>query len=320
MLKNFFGKTLSGGNSFETEINLTTREAINLATMPIFSESKASIDEKIKEKTLSFFYQMEFQANYFCGRWILESGSANLNNLIKIAIRIAFYNGISGIYKDIDGIYRAVNIIELKQNSSKSSAKVQNFNGYFNIHTHEQNNTIFNVPLDKMEDLAIFRWNTTGIGAWIWLLPFAKQMESLDTMSVISAYSYLKKYQYNILNPEGVKEEIDNYFDETMPFLVNITNLDEKKLEVNTFSTKEIDSSGNKNELKDYYNFYLEKNYNLFGRRFNEDKKESGERNIAGEVEASQHNYDVLEKETFTYLMDFKKSLEEISGYEIGVI
>ncbi|MGL5657425.1 MAG: hypothetical protein ACRCXY_11410 [Fusobacteriaceae bacterium] len=53
----------------------------------------------------------------------------------------------------------------------------------------------------------------------------------------------------------------------------------------------------------------------MIGRRYNTDEKK--ERNVSSEIEASQHNFDVLERSNQLYTELFITQLEDITGKKI---
>lgn len=317
-LKSIFSKPqpVSGGNSFEVYTKQLAQVELNNSTIPSdLNNMNQSINDKFLGQNYSQYQLMLFQANYFCNRKVyIAKDNEALTLVVKHIIRHAFFSGASAFYLDPLGSYR---ILQISKIDYKLNGEIEAIYGTYSSLSYDfSTNELIEPDIvlkdEQIEKVAIFYWNDMRIGAWYWLLPFLKQQESLLKIVSATRYSYLKKFNYQIKNSAFVRDEIDLYFNENNPFLSNLSEKGEHT--TNRFEQIQLGNADIDN-LKTYYTLFMEIYYKMFGRRVNDDNKQ--ERNIAGEVEASQSNYDVLEKETFFYLTLFIKKVEQITGIDI---
>lgn len=330
---------LTGGNGFVTKHKLDAQVSIDMANLENNPNASAVINgvknevvgvsstsgQYIKERTLETYWLLQLQANYFCNTISFKCNNWSVRAAIIKVIRCAFINGTAGIYINEAKKMQPVSIIscELDSLGNPVSYKVMpidlalasqsmkydenSLSQSFEI-TEERNNI--------SKNFFEFKWGTCGISAWVIMMPFIRQQQSMLTMLNTLAFSYIKKYVYTVNDPNSVKTEMELYFDATNPFLVDagISNGLGNKI-------KTVDITGGGSSSKDFLDYYNESIkiwYELFGRRMNSDDKK--ERNIQMEVEATQRSYnDVQEdyKQQFRIFIQKLRECEYMVGLEL---
>lgn len=142
-------------------------------------------------------------------------------------------------------------------------------------------------------------------------LPFIKLQSNLLDMLTTEGFTLIKKLNYQASSPTVIKDEMKNFFNPKSPFNLSTFIDDEMKSRFKVLNLKEDD----KNNFLQYFEFTMNTYYSLLGRRFNIDMK--AERNVSGEIEASQSNFDILEYEHVIQMENFIKDFKNKFGIDI---
>lgn len=128
-----------------------------------------------------------------------------------------------------------------------------------------------------------------------------------------SAYLQKEIMFYKVNNTSTVDDEVKMLYNPKINIVptmgINWENGDEE-LE-NRWMTDKL-SHDSTMTINDVYDWTISKYYELFGRKYNIDFKK--ERNVSGEVEASQEQFDILINETKKYMEIALKQCEEKFG------
>lgn len=293
---------ITGGTFFQSKQNLLARESVIKSGL-----TSRQINESIKEYlksenfTYNFYWLLQQQADYFTSLVPFRFNTKKLTEAIYKVIRCGVIYGSAALYQasngDIWPLY--INRVEYDNLTGSpvymSAALVDNVFSQKALEPNFKKWMIFNKP-EQFNNIYIFNTSSFGYGGLIRWTPFLKQLENILKMLYTHSYSYLKTILYDVKDSTYSPKELELFFSVENPFLVN---LGDENLMRNKF--KEFNfSNTNKNDFFDYLNNFLNTYYSLIGRRFNVDFKK--ERNVSGEVEASQDNFDILQNELKQYI------------------
>lgn len=242
------------------------------------------------------WWLLQFQADYFSNLIDFKLDNWEVNRQVAIAIRLGVIYGSSVLWKrgnTVTAMY--VNSLELNENGQP--ARVKMYRGDYVLMNQSldfKKDGINWIERDILgnSDFIVFIPNDYNLGGLIKWMPFINQLERLLKMVYTHSYSYTKSILYNVKDKNVIADELALYFSCDNPFLINTG--DESVLS-NKFKEFEIHkNNGNTDGLIQYVKEFLNLYYDLIGRRYNSDKKK--ERNISNEVDASQENYDILQR------------------------
>lgn len=306
---------ITGGNAFEMKHILKAQDLINKATIPKLGLKK--YHGRMEEVSYNIYWLLQFHANYFTSLFPVKTKDAKLNELIYNCFRVHFMYGACGVYKKGDtliGLYenkvhvnKLGEIIKIEFKALSDILACRGIDDFRNV------NTCLTLTADELHNYARLRTTSIGFGAIITWLPFIKQQESLLRKIYMYSYVFHRKISYKAADLSTSTEELDAFFNEDIPFYIE---LDADVGTGNKFTTESIQNgtSGGVLELKEFYNFFIETYYHLLGRRYNVDTKK--ERNISSEVEASQGNFDILHNEDRIVKEDFLNALQKLTGIQ----
>lgn len=316
---------VTGGNAYETNERLNAQSLIDLSNLENIHSSlfgvseilkKSPAEDYINERMLEVFWLLQLQANYFVNSIEFDCDDYKIREQIFIMIRLAFMNGQAGLYFDesLNKIY-AVAIAKTNADFTGEALSYEVMPGALALTSQSiidgDSQKLFQV---KAENVALFKWGTLAIGAWILMLPFVKQQHSLLTMMTVNSFTFIKKYLYEVEDLSALPEELKNFFNPKHPFLLKLGIGSRKNLS-NKIEPFQLDTgSASQRDFLDYYKESINIWYGLFGRRVNEDIKR--ERNITAEVDASQSQYDYIQAE---YQKEFDLFIERAKEFGIGI-
>lgn len=312
---------ITNGNAYNTQENLNAQvnidyanienprnlsKATNRGTIQSLKNSiggdKSKAKQYIEQRTLQTYFLLQLQANYFCNTIEFECNNNIVTEQIYKIIRGAFINGRAGMYKTITNKLQPVGIMNkiIDSNGNAIEYTLTPIDNVINSQTApSKNKKITSFRVKDVENVIEFNWGTAALSAWVIMLPFILQQQSLLTMLNTLSFSYLKKYVYKINDPTAINDELELFFDPTNPFIADTgisSGLNNK------FSSFDLSSAGgSQKDFIDYYNESIKIWYELFGRRNNKDDKK--ERNVSGEVKATQEQYNNLQND---YINQFK--------------
>lgn len=312
---------ISGGNLFEVQTKLDVQDSIDQASAetirsvnnrnsPLYGNKiKNTLYRKLDQYKINDFFLLQYHANYFANTIKYRTFDYRLENILPLVIRTAFINGVSGIYYDrFNNCLIPLFIGEIKRDYKGNIIKVS----YVSAWSIEWNSDWFNNDkayqvIEGMEcnNVAIFKWGTLGISAWVAFYNFVKFQNSLLRMINSSSFFIAKKGIYKVEDMTVLENEMEDFFDpDTTFFKVNSSVNLSNKFEV--FEHK----SGPASDLVEYYRMVIASYYSIFGRRVNQDFK--NERNLVGEIQTSTSNFDILEREWLFQFYIFTKKLNSM--------
>lgn len=329
---------MTNSNKFDVYTKMEVQEQLDKRTLEQASKQLAITDLEslslaineigkkiVHSKNLEPYFLLQYQANYFCGTCKFNCEDFLLRQNVLNVIRGAFMLGSAGLYfKDgqhqpvsisqveynVDGTLKSCKILPLsmvlqKMNEYKTDVKNMEFKGIITLNEQECKN------------LAIFNWGIMAYSAWITIWPFVNLQHQLLTMIIIASFVFNKKWIYRLNNMTTITKEIDLFFNQENPFIVNLGNTDDI---TNRFEITDTAKSGGGGtaDILDYYNKVLAAYYQILGRQVNLDVKK--ERNVSNEIEASQENFNVVQSDWLNQFELFIWKVKELSGIEISII
>ena len=306
---------INGGNGFSTKIELEQQTDKMESDIPKFSKKFKSIsDEIFKPLRYEEFRLLLFQAKYFCNVFPITCESVKLSNAINKCKYISFLYGRACIYK----MGKVFIPCYIKKATKSQTGKIMSvhlslaegiFSSFGNI---EKTPITFKLNEQDIEEKVVFmNWDTLNLGAYYIFRPFIALQQNLLDMLTTEGFTLIKKLNYQASSPSVIKTEMENFFNPQSPFNLSTHIEDEMQSRFKVLNLNEND----KNNFLQYFEFTMNTYYSLLGRRFNIDMKP--ERNVSGEVEASQSNFDILEAEHVIQMENFIKDFKNKFGVEI---
>lgn len=307
MADNIFRKDppITGGTFYNSKQFFNAKESLTKMQFNTLNNLQKDLKEKLKSDnfTYNYYFLLQQQADYFSNIVPFRFNTKELTEAIYKVIRCGVIYGKSAVwitslgkiiplyindidYDPFDGRPIKINACLIDKIFSQKVIKPTNVNFVW-----------FEENKDDFSNLYIFNSTSNGFGGLITWQPFLRQLENLLRMLYTHSYSYLKTVLYDVKDPSAISKELDLFFSNENPFLLNIGGDDvlftNKFKEFNFTNT---DKSGFFEYLEKFLNTY----YSLIGRRYNVDFKK--ERNVSAEVESSQDNFDILQNELYQYI------------------
>ena len=306
---------ISNGDLYEVAQKLRAQKEIDLRYYVNSQNVDAKIVQMIDNQMLNAYWLLELQTNYFANSFNYEIEDMNLYQKIKMMIRVAFKNGIAGIYKVNDNyLVVAISNLETDHYQNVIKAKAININNSNIDFTESTLKNFAEYEINDVENLCVFKWGSAGLSAWITIYKLCLIQQDLLTMINVDKFSYLKKLVHIVNDPSSSSQEVDDYFNIYKPFLKKLKGTDLK----NRIEVIAEAQNSNPNVLIEFYKQTMGIYYAIYGRRTNNDYKK--ERSITQEIGLTSDNYKILEKDWIDEFKVFAYNFKKQFNMEIKVI
>ena len=306
---------ISNGDLFEVAQKLRAQKEIDLRYYVNSQNVDNKIVQMIDNQMLNAYWLLELQTNYFANSFNYEIEDMNLYQKIKMMIRVAFKNGIAGIYKVKDNyLVVAISNLETDHYQNVIKAKAININNSNIDFTESTLKNFAEYEINDVENLCVFKWGSAGLSAWITIYKLCLIQQDLLTMINVDKFSYLKKLVHIVNDPSSSSQEVDDYFNIYKPFLKKLKGTDLK----NRIEVIAEAQNSNPNVLIEFYKQTMGIYYAIYGRRTNNDYKK--ERSITQEIGLTSDNYKILEKDWIDEFKVFAYNFKKQFNMEIKVI
>lgn len=317
----------------------TNNEIINEAS---YSDVSNTITNEFKSKsqseTYNIWWLLNFMTDYFANlvqfnfkdswlqKQVMQSLKAGIMfgdaGLIKhesqdkyISVYVSkYYTDEYGVPFQCDGV--PTNFMQMTQlgNNANYSGTVDIKEAFFD---KKNCTTIEGIKIDdENSNIVLFNPWSFSIGGIVRWNPFLKQMEFILKQLRTYGYALTKKLGYNVHDSSVVSDEIKLFMDPDVPVLVTLNS--STGLLNNKFNAVEFGGSNTTLEFIEYVRHFFDVYYTLLGRRSNNDKKK--ERNIAGEVDATQEQFDVLQHEIICNIQNYLDDVKKMTGVDYEII
>lgn len=305
---------ITDGNLFEVAQKLRAQKEIDLRAYVNSQNVDNKIVQMIDNQMLNAYWLLELQTNYFANSFNYEIEDMNLYQKIKMMIRVAFKNGIAGIYKVKDNyLVVAISNLETDHYQNVIKAKAININNSNIDFTESTLKNFAEYEINDVENLCVFKWGSAGLSAWITIYKLCLIQQDLLTMINVDKFSYLKKLVHIVNDPSSSAQEVDDYFNIYKPFLKKLKGTDLK----NRIEVIAEAQNSNPNVLIEFYKQTMGIYYAIYGRRTNNDYKK--ERSITQEIGLTSDNYKILEKDWIDEFKVFAYNFKKQFNMEIKV-
>ena len=305
---------ISNGDLYEVAQKLRAQKEIDLRYYVNSQNVDAKIVQMIDNQMLNAYWLLELQTNYFANSFNFEIEDMNLYQKIKMMIRVAFKNGIAGIYKVKDNyLVVAISNLETDHYQNVIKAKAININNSNIDFTESTLKNFAEYEINDVENLCVFKWGSAGLSAWITIYKLCLIQQDLLTMINVDKFSYLKKLVHIVNDPSSSSQEVDDYFNIYKPFLKKLKGTDLK----NRIEVIAEAQNSNPNVLIEFYKQTMGIYYAIYGRRTNNDYKK--ERSITQEIGLTSDNYKILEKDWIDEFKVFAYNFKKQFNMEIKV-
>lgn len=305
---------ISNGDLFEVAQKLRAQKQIDLRYYVNSQNVDNKIVQMIDNQMLNAYWLLELQTNYFANSFNFEIEDMNLYQKIKMMIRVAFKNGIAGIYKVKDNyLVVAISNLETDHFQNVIKAKAININNSNIDFTESTLKNFAEYEINDVENLCVFKWGSAGLSAWITIYKLCLIQQDLLTMINVDKFSYLKKLVHIVNDPSSSTQEVDDYFNIYKPFLKKLKGTDLK----NRIEVIAEAQNSNPNVLIEFYKQTMGIYYAIYGRRTNNDYKK--ERSITQEIGLTSDNYKILEKDWIDEFKVFAYNFKKQFNMEIKV-
>ena len=306
---------ISNGDLYEVAQKLKAQKEIDLRYYVNSQNVDNKIVQMIDNQMLNAYWLLELQTNYFANSFNYEIEDMNLYQKIKMMIRVAFKNGIAGIYKVKDNyLVVAISNLETDHFQNVIKAKAININNSNIDFTESTLKNFAEYEINDVENLCVFKWGSAGLSAWITIYKLCLIQQDLLTMINVDKFSYLKKLVHIVNDPSSSSQEVDDYFNIYKPFLKKLKGTDLK----NRIEVIAEAQNSNPNVLIEFYKQTMGIYYAIYGRRTNNDYKK--ERSITQEIGLTSDNYKILEKDWIDEFKVFAYNFKKQFNMEIKVI
>ena len=305
---------ISNGDLYEVAQKLKAQKEIDLRYYVNSQNVDNKIVQMIDNQMLNAYWLLELQTNYFANSFNFEIEDMNLYQKIKMMIRVAFKNGIAGIYKVKDNyLVVAISNLETDHYQNVIKAKAININNSNIDFTESTLKNFAEYEINDVENLCVFKWGSAGLSAWITIYKLCLIQQDLLTMINVDKFSYLKKLVHIVNDPSSSSQEVDDYFNIYKPFLKKLKGTDLK----NRIEVIAEAQNSNPNVLIEFYKQTMGIYYAIYGRRTNNDYKK--ERSITQEIGLTSDNYKILEKDWIDEFKVFAYNFKKQFNMEIKV-
>ena len=305
---------ISNGDLYEVAQKLRAQKEIDLRYYVNSQNVDNKIVQMIDTQMLNAYWLLELQTNYFANSFNYEIEDMNLYQKIKMMIRVAFKNGIAGIYKVKDNyLVVAISNLETDHYQNIIKAKAININNSNIDFTESTLKNFAEYEINDVENLCVFKWGSAGLSAWITIYKLCLIQQDLLTMINVDKFSYLKKLVHIVNDPSSSAQEVDDYFNIYKPFLKKLKGTDLK----NRIEVIAEAQNSNPNVLIEFYKQTMGIYYAIYGRRTNNDYKK--ERSITQEIGLTSDNYKILEKDWIDEFKVFAYNFKKQFNMEIKV-
>lgn len=305
---------ITNGDLFEVAQKLRAQKEIDLRYYVNSQNVDNKIVQMIDNQMLNAYWLLELQTNYFANSFNYEIEDMNLYQKIKMMIRVAFKNGIAGIYKVKDNyLVVAISNLETDHYQNVIKAKAININNSNIDFTESTLKNFAEYEINDVENLCVFKWGSAGLSAWITIYKLCLIQQDLLTMINVDKFSYLKKLVHIVNDPSSSTQEVDDYFNIYKPFLKKLKGTDLK----NRIEVIAEAQNSNPNVLIEFYKQTMGIYYAIYGRRTNNDYKK--ERSITQEIGLTSDNYKILEKDWIDEFKVFAYNFKKQFNMEIKV-
>ena len=305
---------ISNGDLYEVAQKLKAQKEIDLRYYVNSQNVDNKIVQMIDNQMLNAYWLLELQTNYFANSFNFEIEDMNLFQKIKMMIRVAFKNGIAGIYKVKDNyLVVAISNLETDHYQNIIKAKAININNSNIDFTESTLKNFAEYEINDVENLCVFKWGSAGLSAWITIYKLCLIQQDLLTMINVDKFSYLKKLVHIVNDPSSSSQEVDDYFNIYKPFLKKLKGTDLK----NRIEVIAEAQNSNPNVLIEFYKQTMGIYYAIYGRRTNNDYKK--ERSITQEIGLTSDNYKILEKDWIDEFKVFAYNFKKQFNMEIKV-
>ena len=305
---------ISNGDLYEVAQKLRAQKEIDLRYYVNSQNVDNKIVQMIDNQMLNAYWLLELQTNYFANSFNFEIEDMNLYQKIKMMIRVAFKNGIAGIYKVKDNyLVVAISNLETDHYQNVIKAKAININNSNIDFTESTLKNFAEYEINDVENLCVFKWGSAGLSAWITIYKLCLIQQDLLTMINVDKFSYLKKLVHIVNDPSSSSQEVDDYFNIYKPFLKKLKGTDLK----NRIEVIAEAQNSNPNVLIEFYKQTMGIYYAIYGRRTNNDYKK--ERSITQEIGLTSDNYKILEKDWIDEFKVFAYNFKKQFNMEIKV-
>ena len=220
---------ITNGDLFEVAQKLRAQKEIDLRYYVNSQNVDNKIVQMIDNQMLNAYWLLELQTNYFANSFNYEIEDMNLYQKIKMMIRVAFKNGIAGIYKVKDNyLVVAISNLETDHYQNVIKAKAININNSNIDFTESTLKNFAEYEINDIENLCVFKWGSAGLSAWITIYKLCLIQQDLLTMINVDKFSYLKKLVHIVNDPSSSTQEVDDYFNIYKPFLKKLKGTDLK--------------------------------------------------------------------------------------------
>lgn len=283
---------ISNGDLYEVIQKLKAQKEIDLSTYALKNGVDSDIVSMIDSQMLNAYWLLELQTNYFVNSFNYEMENMEIFQKIKMMLRVAFKNGVAGLYKIGDNyLVVAISNVETDKYQNVVKATAININNS-NIDFTDTNLKSFGeYEIKDIENLAILKWGSAGLSAWITVYKLCLIQQDLLTMINVDKFSYIKKFIHVINDPSAVNNEFKDFFNIYKPFISKLKGQDLK----NRIELSELATNMNPNVLVEFYKQVMGIYYAIYGRRTNNDYKK--ERSVTQEIGLTSDNYQILEKD-----------------------
>lgn len=308
----------TGGNTLSVkELIKTINKNIGINVDSSYISNAISKANDSNLNAYNAFWLLQFQTDYFANLIDFKFNNVHVNRQVGIAIRLGIIYGSSVLWKCGNSVV-AMYVNKMNLNEMGEPSLVKMYRGDYVLLNQSLND--FDLKwierdlssIENQENYIVFIPNDYNLGGLIKWMPFIRQLERLLKMLYTRSFSHAKSILYNVKDKKAIKDELELFFSCDNPFIINTG--DESILSNKFKEFQAIKDTNNEDNLVKYIQDFLNIYYDLIGRRYNSDRKR--ERNLVDEIDASQENYDILQRPIKRNITQFLEEIENKFGWK----
>lgn len=308
----------TGGNMWDADVNLqAVSEKANISLSGYASDMKdidAMIAKKIQPLSYLDYYLLKQWCMYFTNLFRWETNDPVLDEKIKLMLYYGFFVGESALY--FNPVSHNWDVVMISKKEIGFYGSLRSVSYYytptFDSENWEEPKEIYTTT--ETNRFVFYKFRTDALSCWVWLWPAVRiQNLLLGQINVANLISN-KQIILKVTNSTDSKKELENFLD---PYRFWLYGRDGITLGESIKRLTDKEDLTVSEKYLEIYRQTLDIYHDLFGYRNNSDYKK--ERNVTGEVNASQSTFNNIQNE---YYFNFDVFCRKLQGniYFTGVI
>lgn len=308
----------SGGNMYDSDVELEALGEKANISLSGYSGNMKDIDDLINStiKPLSYldYYLLKQWCMYFTNLFRWETNDPDLDEKIKLMLYYGFFVGESALY--FNPVSHRWDVVMISRKDRGFYGTLRSVSYYYNPTFDNENwkepQEIFTST--EVQRFVFYKFRTDALSCWVWLWPAVRIQNLLLSQINVANLISNKQIIFKVTNSNDSKKELENFINPLRFWTYGRDGISLGE------SIKRLTDKEDLTVSEKYLEIYRQTTdiyHDLFGYRNNSDYKK--ERNVTGEVNASQSTFNNIQNE---YYFNFDVFCRKLQGnmYFTGII